>query len=107
MNTFEEHQSIAAKVPVSLRNDRGRIHLPVLGLQEEAGKIGSLLTAAFASGKFRLTPAQSKEVKDRLADILWCVARLCGETGIAIQELAAHSITQLQARAKGLDSDRR
>ncbi len=107
MNTFEEYQSAAAKVPVSLRNDRDRIQFPVLGLQEEAGKIGSLLAAAFASGKLHLTPEQSKEVKDRLADVLWYVARLCGETGIGMQELATHSITQFQARAEGLDPDRR
>lgn len=101
MNTFEEYQNVATKVPIALRNNRDRIELPVLGLQEEAGKIGSVLTVAFASGRFRLTPDQSKEVKDRLADILWCVARLCGETGIAMQELATRSTTQLQARARG------
>ena len=107
MNTFEEYQRAAAKVPVSLRNNRDRVTLPVLGLQEEAGKIGSLLTAAFASGKFHLTPEQSKEVNDRLADVLWYVARLCGETGIGMQQLATHSIAQFQARAEGLDPDRR
>jgi phosphoribosyl-ATP pyrophosphohydrolase len=76
-------------------------------LQEEAGKIGSLLTKAFATGKFRLTQEQSKGVKDRLSDILWFVALLCKETGIAMQDVATHSIAQLQARAKGLDPDRR
>ncbi len=106
MNTFEEYQRAAAKVPLSLRNDRDRIQFPVLGLQEEAGKIGSLLTRAFASGKFHLTQKQSKEVKDRLADVLWYVACLTGETGIGMQELATHSITQLQARITGLDPDR-
>jgi len=107
MNTFEEYQSIVAKVPIALRNNRDRIELPVLELQEEAGKIGSVLAVAFASGRFRMTPEQSKEVKDRLADVLWCVARLCGETGIAMQELATHSVMQIQARAKELDPDRR
>jgi len=80
---------------------------PVLGLQEEAGKIGSLLTGVFASDKVHLTQEQSKEVKDRLADVLWYVARLSGETGFGMQELATHSIAQFQARAEGLDPDRR
>ena len=107
MKTFEEYQIAAAKVPVSLRNDRDRIQLSVLGLQEGAGKIGSLLTTAFATGKFRLTQEQSREIKDRLSEILWFTAILCNETGMAMQDVAAHSVAQLQARAKGLDPDRR
>ena len=107
MNSFQECQRIAAEVPVALRNNRDRIELPVLGLQEGAGKVGSVLKVAFESGRFRLTPEQSSEVKDRLADILWCVARLCDETGISMENVAAHSIAQLQARTKDLDPDQR
>jgi hypothetical protein len=107
MTTFEEFQQIAAKVPISLRNDRDRIELPILGLQEEAGKLGKLLSVAFASGKFHLSAAQSREVKDRLADILWCVARLCDETGTSMEQAARHSIAQIQARARELDPNQR
>jgi NTP pyrophosphatase (non-canonical NTP hydrolase) len=107
MKTFEEYQTLATQAPLSLRNTRDRIELPVLGLQEEAGKIGSLLAQAFASGKFSLTQEQTGEVKDRLADVLWCVAFLCNETGFSMQDLAAHSIAQLQERTKRLDPDRR
>ena len=42
MKTFEEFQTVATKVPLSLRNNLDRINFPVMGLQEEAGKIGSL-----------------------------------------------------------------
>jgi NTP pyrophosphatase (non-canonical NTP hydrolase) len=47
------------------------------------------------------------EVQGRLADVLWYVALLCGETGVAMQDIAAHSIVQLQARTKDLDPERR
>jgi NTP pyrophosphatase (non-canonical NTP hydrolase) len=107
MKTFKEYQAFATTLPVSLRNNRDRIELPVLGLQEEAGKIGSLLAIAFASGKFGLTPEQSREVNDRLSDILWYLARLCGEAGIDMQDVATHSIARLQARTKQFDPDRR
>lgn len=107
MNTFQEYEALATKTPLSLRNDRDRIQLPVLGLQEAAGKLDSLLTAAFASGKFSLSAAQIGEVKDRLADALWSVACLCNETGIPMQQVAAHSIVQLKARAAQLDPDQR
>ena len=107
MTTFEEYQTLAAKLPLSLRNNRQRIDLPVVGLQQEAGKIGSLLTTASASGTFSLTQEQRQEVHDRLADLLWYIALLCSESGIAMQDVAMHSITQLQARSKELDPDRR
>ena len=104
--TFDEYQNLAAKVPVALRNDRDSVALPVLGLQEDAGKLGKLLSVAFASGKFRLTPAQSDEAKDRMADILWCLARLCGEAGISLDDFAAHSAAQIKTRASKLDPER-
>jgi hypothetical protein len=107
MKTFEEYQAIATKVPIALRNNRDRINLPVLGLQEEAGKIGTLLTTASASGKFGLTQEQSTELKDRLSDVLWYVALLSSETGFAMQDVAEHSIAQIQARFRELDPDRR
>jgi len=107
MKTFAEYQTLAAKLPLSLRNNRERIDLPVLGLQQEAGKIGSLLTAASASGTFSLTQEQRREVQDRLADLLWYVALLCNESGIAMQDVAMRSITQLRARSQELDPDRR
>ena len=97
MKTFKEYQARATKVPLSLRNNRDRIGLPVLGLQEEAGKIGSLLATASASGKFGLTPEQSREVNDRLSDILWYLALLCVETGIDLQDVA-HTVSRNSRR---------
>jgi NTP pyrophosphatase (non-canonical NTP hydrolase) len=107
MTTFAEYQALATKVPVALRNNRERIELPVLGLQQEAGKIGALLTAASASGTFSLKPREREEVQERLADMLWFVALLCNESGIPMEAVAQHSISQLQARSKDLDPDRR
>jgi hypothetical protein len=107
MRTFEEYQTIATRTPLSLRNNRDRINLPVLGLQTEAGKVGSLLASAFGSGKLELTHEQASELQDRLSEMLWHITLLCGETGIALQAVAAHSLAQLQARAKALDPDQR
>ena len=107
MRTFEEYQNSAIRSPLSLRNDRDRINMPVLGLQEEAGKIGVLLTRAFASGKLILTQEQTIELQGRLSDTLWYLALLCAETGLAMQDIAAQSIAQLEARTKALDPDQR
>jgi hypothetical protein len=107
MSTFEEYQAVATKVPLSLRNNLDRINLPLLGLQQEAGKFGSLLTKASASGKLTLTDGQRGELQDRLGEIFWCIALLCSETGIPMQGVATHSVEQLQGRARGLDPDQR
>ena len=107
MWTFEEYQSAATGTPLSLRNSRDRINLPVLGLQTDAGKVGSLLATAFGSGKVELTREQTSELRDRLSDMLWYIALLCGETGIAMQDVAAHSLARLEARARALDPDQR
>ena len=107
MKTFEEFQTAATRIPLALRNNHDRIDLPVTGLQQEAGKIGALLTVASASGRFALTPEQQSELRDRLADVLWYAALLCQEAGVPMQETAMHSIAQLQDRAQRLDPDAR
>jgi hypothetical protein len=107
LSTFEEYQAVAVKVPLSLRNNLDRINLPLVGLQQEVGRIGSLLASASASGKLTLNEEQRGELQDRLGEILWCIALLCGETGMPMHDVANHSINQLQARANTIDPERR
>ena len=68
--TFEEYQTVATRVPASLWNNLDRINLPLRGLQEEAGIVGSLPELATAAGRLNLAPEQRKELQDRLADLL-------------------------------------
>ena len=105
--TFEEYQAAAIRVPVSLRNNLDRINLPLRGLQEEAGKVGSLLQAVTATGRLDLAAEQRQELQDRLADLLWYVALLGNETGTSLADLAAQSLAQIQERARHLDPDQR
>ena len=107
MKTFEEFQTAAIRLPASLRNNRDRINLSITGLQEESGKIDTLASSASASGRFDLTPEQRREFRDRLADVLWYAALLSHQAGIPMQEVAVHSIEQLQQRMKHLDPDER
>ena len=107
MKTFEEFQNLATKTPLSLRNNLDRINLPLMGLQEETGKVGSLLARATGTGTLSFTLGQRAERQSRLADILLSIALLCGETGIAMQDVATHGIAQRKARARELDPDQR
>jgi hypothetical protein len=105
--TFEEYQTVVTRVPASLRNNLDRINLPLGGLQEEVGKVGSLLHVATATGRLNLAPGQRKELQDRLADLLWYVALLGNETGTSLADIAAHSLAQIQERARHLHPDQR
>lgn len=105
--TFQEFQNFAIKTPVAMRSNRDRVDLAIVGLQKDAGKIGSLLQAAFASGKLQLTPDQGAEVQDRMSDVLWYIALLSIEVGINMEDLAARSVTLLRDRMKSFDPDRR
>jgi len=105
--TFEEYQIVATRVPAALRNNLDRINLPLRGLQEEAGKISSLLQLATTTGRCDLAPDQRKELQDRLADLLWYVSLLSNETGTSLADIAAHSLAQMQERARHLDPDQR
>ena len=107
METFKEYQTVATNIPISLRNNHDRVLLPITGLQQEAGKIGSLFTTVLDSGQAGLTPDQRQELKERTGEVLWCITKLCVESGVTLQEVAEDSARRLQARGAGLDSDRR
>jgi NTP pyrophosphatase (non-canonical NTP hydrolase) len=107
MKTFDEYQALATRLPAALRNNRDRVELALLGLQQEAGKMGSLFTAGFATGRFRLTREQVHEARNRLGDVLWHVALLCQEAGLTMQDVAEHSLAQLEARREQFDPGQR
>lgn len=105
--TFEEYEAIVTQVPASLRNNLDRIILPVRGLQEEVGKVGTMLQSATTSGRLALTAEQQADLRDRLADALWYVALLAKESGTSIGQIASHSISQVQERLSRLDPEQR
>ncbi|HUJ11620.1 MAG TPA: hypothetical protein VL171_16530 [Verrucomicrobiae bacterium] len=107
MSTFQEYQSIATSVPLALRNNRSKIELPILGLQQEAGKIGSMLQLASASGELTLTRQQRIELRDRLSDMLWYTALVCDVSKISLQDVADYGVLQLREKRQHLDPDRR
>jgi len=107
VKTFEEFQALAAKTPLSLRNNLDRINLPILALQQESGRISLLFGNAVSSGRLDLTSAQRSELRERLSEILWCVALLGGEAGIPMQEVAEHGVTLLREKLRQIDPERR
>ena len=86
-----------------INRDRDWVQLPVMGLQEAGGNLSKLLASTFAAGKFRLSPSATDEVKDRLVDILGCLARICGETALLMETVTARTAPHLETPADGLE----
>ena len=105
--TFEEYQAVATRIPASQRNNLDRINLPLRGLQEESGKVSSLLQRMTATGRVDGTPEQCEELQDRLADLLWHLTLIANETGTSLADVAVHSFAQIRERARHLDPDQR
>lgn len=86
----------AEETALCVKRDGDRVQVPVRGLQEEGRKLSKLASSTFASGRFRLTPAQSNEAKDQLAEILWCLARLCGEMAALMDTVVTNSASEIK-----------
>ena len=65
-----------------------------LGLGTETGEVLDILKKRLAYGK----PIDMVNLKEELGDLLWYVARLCGEFGFTFEELMETNIAKLKAR---------
>lgn len=65
-----------------------------LGLGTEVGEVQDILKKRLAYGK----PIDTVNLKEELGDILWYIARLCGEFGFTFEELMDTNIAKLKAR---------
>lgn len=64
------------------------------GLATETAEVQDILKKRLAYGK----PIDMVNLKEELGDLLWYVARLCGEFGFSFEELMETNIAKLKAR---------
>lgn len=99
MTTFNEYQRAAVKVPVSRTTDHSPLQFPLLGLQEEVGKLASLLDISLTLNMDALTDDQTEEIRSRCGEMLWYLAHICRELNIDMEDIALRSLQELQNRA--------
>jgi NTP pyrophosphatase (non-canonical NTP hydrolase) len=66
----------------------------VLGLCTETGELQDALKKFVAYGK----PIDKVNLKEELGDVLWYIARICGELNFSFEEIMEININKLKAR---------
>ena len=81
----------AEDTTLCLKGDQDRVRLPVTVLRDEARRLIKLVAETSVPGRFRLTPAQSNEARDRLVDILACLESICDEMASLMESVTVEN----------------
>jgi NTP pyrophosphatase (non-canonical NTP hydrolase) len=78
--------------------ERHRVLYPALGLASEAGEVAGKIKKVLRDqdGDFAKAPVEA--IKDELGDVLWYVAVLAGDLGLALDDIAAANLSKLSSR---------
>jgi NTP pyrophosphatase (non-canonical NTP hydrolase) len=93
---FDDYQKAARRTAIYA--DRHRVIYPALGLASEAGEVAGKIKKVLRDqdGDFEKAPLEA--IKDELGDVLWYVAVLAADLGLALEEIAADNVAKLEAR---------
>lgn len=97
MLTFNEYQKAAfstAQYPDVGHN----LYYPTLGLAGEAGEVAEKIKKLMRDHGGQMTPERREALKKELGDVLWYVAALCSEMGLAMGDVAELNIEKLRDR---------
>ena len=93
---FNAYQNAARET--ALYADDYRITYPALGLASEAGEVAGKVKKVLRDRGGKFEKDQIAAIKDELGDVLWYVASLAADLGIAMDEIAAGNIEKLHSR---------
>ncbi len=94
---FNEYQSAARKTAQYPQMGHN-LYYPTLGLAGEAGEVAEKIKKLMRDGDGVLTAERREALKKELGDVLWYVAALCSELGLAMDDVAEHNVAKLRDR---------
>lgn len=71
---------------------------PVLGLANEAGEVAGKVKKVFRDKGGEISEEMREALKAELGDVLWYLAQVATELGLALDEIAEHNIAKLYDR---------
>lgn len=93
---FETYQNAARKTAL-YANDY-RVTYPALGLASEAGEVAGKVKKVLRDRGGDFGEEQIAAIKDELGDVLWYVATLASDLGIALDDIAGGNVEKLRSR---------
>ena len=75
-----------------------RVIYPTLGLANEAGEVAGKIKKIFRDKGGMIGESEREALRSELGDVLWYVAQVCTELGIAMDEVAEANIAKLLDR---------
>lgn len=96
---FNTYQSAARNTAVYPGKDEGQWMYPALGLAGETGEICEKLKKALRDEQGVISPERKAALRKELGDVLWYIAALCSELGLAMDDVASFNIEKLARRS--------
>ena len=93
---FETYQNAARKT--ALYASDYRVTYPALGLASEAGEVAGKVKKVLRDRGGDFGEEQIAAIKDELGDVLWYIATLAADLGIALDDIAAGNVEKLRSR---------
>ena len=101
--TLDEYQVQALRTANGLTERKDRLFNAFLGIVGELGELAENIK----HHEFHRHPADDKNKKEELGDILWYLTWLCSEFGLSLEEVARMNIAKLRTRyPEGFSVDR-
>jgi NTP pyrophosphatase (non-canonical NTP hydrolase) len=93
---LKDYQEAARRTAIYAEHHR--VLYPALGLASEAGEVAGKIKKVLRDqgGDFARAPVEA--IKDELGDVLWYVAVLAGDLGLALEDIAAANLSKLASR---------
>lgn len=92
-----EDSSLSVSARVSL-NTLLRRHYVALGLTSEAGEVAGLLKKLMRDDAGKLSAEKKAALSAELGDVLWYLARIAGEFGLDLSQIAEANLAKLYDR---------
>lgn len=95
--TFEEYQKLSRRTAIYPNTGKNYIY-PVLGLTSEAGEVADKIKKVLRDHEGVVDEEKKQEILKELGDVLWYVAQIATELGLALEDIAHMNIEKLFSR---------